>query len=92
MSTLPAITRHRGPRLAALIVALGASVLGMFAWSHLWIYLLAELVAGGAAAGVFLLTQLGEKVTGQMRAAEPGAEAGPRALDGTAHPATPEAA
>jgi aquaporin Z len=38
-------------------VALGASVLGVLAWSHIWIYLLAELVAGSLAAGVFLFTQ-----------------------------------
>ena len=73
-------------------VAFGASVLGLFSWSHIWIYLLAEFVAGAAAAGVFLVTQPGEKVTGQVRAAEPNAEVSPRALDGTARPATREAA
>ena len=41
-------------------VAFGASVLGMFSWSNIWIYLLAELVGGAAAAGAFLLTQPGE--------------------------------
>jgi len=35
-------------------VAVGASVLGMFAWSHIWICLLAEFAGGAAAAGVFL--------------------------------------
>ena len=40
-------------------VAVGASVLGLFAWSHIWIYLLAELAGGAIAAGVFLLTQPG---------------------------------
>jgi aquaporin Z len=44
-------------------VALGASVLGMFAWSHIWIYLLAELVGGVVAAGVFLFTQAGEPLS-----------------------------
>ena len=44
-------------------VALGASVLGMFAWSHIWIYLLAELVGGAVAAGVFLFTQVDEPVS-----------------------------
>ena len=34
-----------------------ASVLGAFAWSILWVYLLAELAAGGVAACAFLLTQ-----------------------------------
>jgi aquaporin Z len=32
-------------------VALGAAVMGMFAWSTLWVYLLAQLI-GGIAAGV----------------------------------------
>jgi aquaporin Z len=52
-------------------VALGASVMGMFAWSHIWIYLLAELVGGAVAAGVFLFTQPAEKADGQLRAVEP---------------------
>jgi aquaporin Z len=65
-------------------VALGASVLGLFTWSHYWIYLLAELVAGAAAAGVFLLTQPGEKATGDARAAAgSNGESGWRAGDGT---------
>jgi aquaporin Z len=38
-------------------VALGASVLGLFSWSHIWIYLIAELAGGGAAAVAFLSTQ-----------------------------------
>ena len=38
-------------------VALGASVLGMFAWSHIWIYLLAGFAGGAVAAAVFRLTQ-----------------------------------
>ena len=42
-------------------VAVGASVLGAFAWSNLWVYLLAELVAGAVAAGAFLLTQQAEE-------------------------------
>ena len=62
-------------------VALGASVLGLFMWSHIWIYLLAELVAAFAAAGVFLFTQPGERAGGQVRAAEPGSEIGRRVLD-----------
>ncbi len=44
-------------------VAVGASVLGMFAWSHIWIYLLAEFAGGAAAAGVFLFTQADEPVS-----------------------------
>jgi aquaporin Z len=34
-------------------VAVGASVLGLFSWSNLWIYLLANLAAGAVAAYVF---------------------------------------
>jgi aquaporin Z len=41
-------------------VALGASVLGIFAWSHYWIYAVASLLAGAVAAGVFLYLQPGE--------------------------------
>jgi aquaporin Z len=55
-------------------VALGASLLGLFPWSHIWVYLLAELAAGVVAAGVFLLTQPAEKAVGQQRAAEPDGE------------------
>ena len=52
-------------------VAFGGSALGILSWSHLWIYLLAEFAAGAAAAGVFLLTQPGEKAAGQELVAEP---------------------
>jgi aquaporin Z len=38
-------------------VALGASVLGLFSWSHIWIYLLADFAGGAAAAAAFLSTQ-----------------------------------
>jgi aquaporin Z len=38
-------------------VALGATLIGLFAWSHIWIYLLANLAGGAAAAYVFRLTQ-----------------------------------
>jgi aquaporin Z len=38
-------------------VALGASVLGLFSWSHIWIYLLAEFAGGAFAAAAFLSTQ-----------------------------------
>ena len=51
-------------------VALGASVLGMFAWSHIWIYLLAEVLGAAAAAAVFLFTQ----PAAQMGAAQPDGE------------------
>jgi aquaporin Z len=35
-------------------VALGASIFGTFAWSHLWAYILAELLGGSLAAGSFI--------------------------------------
>jgi aquaporin Z len=38
-------------------VALGASVLGLFSWSHIWIYLIADFAGGAAAAVAFLSTQ-----------------------------------
>jgi aquaporin Z len=65
-------------------VAFGGSVLGLFTWSHIWIYLLAEFAAGAAAAGVFLLTQPGEKAAGQERAAEPDSEFSARAAQRSA--------
>jgi aquaporin Z len=51
-------------------VAVGASVMGLFAWSHIWIYLVANLVGGAAAAGAFRLTQPVE-LPSQLRATEP---------------------
>jgi aquaporin Z len=38
-------------------VALGATVLHAFKWSHIWIYLLADLLGGAVAAGAFLYIQ-----------------------------------
>jgi aquaporin Z len=38
-------------------IALGATVFGAFPWSHYWIYLLAEIAGGIAAAGAFLYLQ-----------------------------------
>ena len=35
-------------------VALGASVMGLFSWSNIWIYLLADFAGGAAAALAFL--------------------------------------
>ncbi|HEX2160977.1 MAG TPA: aquaporin [Thermoleophilaceae bacterium] len=51
-------------------VALGAMVMGLFSWGDIWIYAIATLLGGAVAAFVFLYTQPGEKVTGDMRAAE----------------------
>jgi aquaporin Z len=41
-------------------VALGGSVMNIFAWSNIWIYLLAQLLAGAAAAYVFRFAHPGE--------------------------------
>ena len=38
-------------------VAVGASVMGLFSWAHIWIYVVANFVGGAAAAGAFRLTQ-----------------------------------
>ena len=38
-------------------VALGATVMGLFSWGHLWIYLVANFAGGAAAAFAFRLTQ-----------------------------------
>lgn len=38
-------------------IALGASVLGAFKWSNIWIYLLADFLGGAAGAGAFLYIQ-----------------------------------
>jgi aquaporin Z len=64
-------------------VALGASVLGLFAWSHIWIYLLAELVGGAVAAGVFLVTQPAQEPVRDVGAAVADGKNGWRPADGT---------
>ncbi len=38
-------------------IALGATIFGAFPWSHIWIYLLAELAGGALGAGAFLYIQ-----------------------------------
>ena len=38
-------------------IALGATVLGAFEWSNIWIYLVADFLGGAAAAGAFLFIQ-----------------------------------
>jgi aquaporin Z len=51
-------------------VAIGAMVMGLLSWSDIWVYLLANLLGGVAAATVFLYTQPAEKIGGDIRAAE----------------------
>jgi aquaporin Z len=55
-------------------IAIGAMVMGLLSWGDIWIYLLANLAGGAAAAYAFLYTQPGEKSTGDVRAAEPGGD------------------
>jgi len=50
-------------------VAIGATVMGLFAWAHIWIYLVANLVGGAAAAYAFRLTQPDEHPARARRAA-----------------------
>jgi aquaporin Z len=38
-------------------VALGATVMGLFSWGHIWIYLVANFAGGAVAALAFRLTQ-----------------------------------
>jgi aquaporin Z len=51
-------------------VAVGGMVMGLLSWGDIWIYLLAELLGGVAAAAVFIYTQPGEKRLGDTRAAQ----------------------
>jgi aquaporin Z len=37
-------------------VALGATAMGLFSWTHIWVYLLAGFAGGAAAAAAFRLT------------------------------------
>lgn len=50
-------------------VGFGVSVFGAFEWSHIWIYLLAPLCGGVAAALAFLYVQPAEKLEGDIEAA-----------------------
>jgi len=45
-------------------VAIGGTVAGLFPWSHIWIYLLANFAGGAAAAFAFRLTQPVEHPSG----------------------------
>jgi aquaporin Z len=50
-------------------IALGAMVTGLFEWSNIWIYLLADLLGAAAAAYTFLYVLPAEKSTGDIEAA-----------------------
>lgn len=52
-------------------VAIGAMVAGVLSWGDIWVYLLANFAGGAAAAVTFLWTQPGEKLAGDVRAAQP---------------------
>ena len=50
-------------------IALGAMVTGLFEWSNIWIYLVADLLGAAAAAYTFLYVLPAEKSTGDIEAA-----------------------
>ena len=52
-------------------VAIGGMVMGLLSWSDIWVYLLADLLGGAAAAVVFLYIEPAQKSWGDTRAAEP---------------------
>jgi aquaporin Z len=52
-------------------VALGASIMGFFAWSDIWVYLLANFAGGIAAAWVFLYVNPAEEPTPREAIPEP---------------------
>jgi aquaporin Z len=52
-------------------VAFGASVYGLFDWSNIWVYIVAQLAGGAVAAAAFLYVQPAEKVGGDVEAAPP---------------------
>jgi aquaporin Z len=57
-------------------VAVGATLMGVFSWSHIWIYILASLLGGAAAAEAFRLIEPAEVERSELRAAEPGPHVG----------------
>jgi aquaporin Z len=50
-------------------IAVGAMVTGLFKWSNIWIYLLADFVGAGVAAFLFLYVLPGEKLSGDIEPA-----------------------
>ena len=47
-------------------VALGGAVMGLFSWSAIWVYLLADLIGGALAGVVFLWMNPGDPGTEQL--------------------------
>jgi aquaporin Z len=65
-------------------VAIGATVMGLFSWSHIWIYLVANFAGGAAAALAFRVIQPDEVPVVDQRPAEPrGVGLRPLASDGS---------
>jgi aquaporin Z len=52
-------------------VAVGAATMGLFAWSKIWIWLLAELVGGALAASAFLALNPADRAAPADAPAEP---------------------
>jgi len=50
-------------------VALGAMVTGLFEWSNIWIYLIADFLGAAVAAYMFLFVLPAEKIAGDIEAA-----------------------
>ena len=51
-------------------IAVGAMVTGLFKWSNIWIYLLADFLGGAAGAFAFLYVLPAEKLPGDVEAAQ----------------------
>jgi aquaporin Z len=52
-------------------VAIGAMVMGLFSWSHIWVYLLANFAGGAAAALAFRLIEPDRAPVAEQRPPEP---------------------
>jgi aquaporin Z len=52
-------------------VAIGATVMGLFSWSHIWVYLLANFAGGAAAALAFRLIEPDRAPVAEQRPPEP---------------------
>jgi aquaporin Z len=50
-------------------VAVGATVMGLFTWGHIWIYLVANFAGGAVAALAFWLTHPADEPAGEPRPA-----------------------